>query len=372
MGDIESRDGEGMTPLMFAAEYGCADIVRLLLDNGANIESKDGGITALYCAAINGNDEVVKLLIRRGANLHIKDIDDSYSDSTPLDEAKECVVAIIEAAVKSTEVIYASSNELQPNRDYITFRHFNNNIIILSDNDIPDGFEFEGHPVFSLRHLRQFIDQPPPTSDNDENNFHQDAIHSILAEKHPAIVQRLQHWEMNPLHLITYLPQQFSNDAHGVTSSLLTKCPQAITSIDIDGMTPLHHAAINLLQRRISQECYDLLLERSPPIVVHQAIKAGMDWEYLHPILMTKLEALTMEDEESGLVTFMLAAKRYKGDDNDDAGMLCSLSMAYELLCLQPDVMKLYDESNMTSKRSLDEISLSNDDQNMKRCSLNA
>jgi len=272
----------------------------------------------------------------------------------------------------SFTAIYARSNELQQNRDNITFNDFNNNIVILSDNDIPDGFEFEGHPIITLRHLQQFIDQlPPPTADNDDD-IHLDAIHSILAEKHSAIVQRLLYWEMNPLHLITYLPQQFSNDAHGVTSSLLTKCPQAITSIDIDGMTPLHHAVINLPKKKISQECHDYLLARSPPIVVHKAIKAGMGWEYLHPIVMAKTDALTMEDEESGLVPFMLAAKRYKGDDDDNAGALASLSMAYELLCLQPDVLKVYDKSNMTSKRSLDEISLSNDDQNMKRCCLNA
>merc|ERR1712038_1966783 len=136
---------------------------------------------------------------------------------------------------------------------------------------------------------------------------------------------------------------------HKAISSLLTKWPQAITSIDIDGMTPLHHAAINLHKKKTSQVCHDLLLARSPPIVVHRAIKAGMDWEYLRPIAMAKTNALTLEDEESGLVPFMLAAKRYKGDDND--GALGSLSMAYELLCLQPDVMKDYDKSIMASKR---------------------
>merc|ERR1712038_1441303 len=155
-----------------------------------------------------------------------------------------------------------------------------------------------------------------------------------------------QYWGMNLLHLITYFPNEFSNDTNEVISSLLTKCPQATTSTDIDGMTPLHHAAINLLQRRTCQECHDYLLARSPPIVVHRAIKAGMDWEYLHPIVMAKTDALTMEDEESGLVPFMLAAEKCSNEDHD--GILRSLSMAYELLCLQPDVLKEYDESNMS------------------------
>merc|ERR1712165_381284 len=151
---------------------------------------------------------------------------------------------------------------------------------------------------------------------------------------------------------------------HEVISSLLTKCPQATTSIDIDGMTPLHHAAINLSKKQISQECHDLLLARSPPIFVHRAIKAGMDWEYLDPIVMTKLDALTMEDEESGLVPFMLVAEKCS---NEDVGMLRSLSVVYGLLCLQPDVLKDYDESNMAKKRSLDENTNSNDDHNTKQ-----
>merc|ERR1712038_467437 len=241
-------------------------------DEGVDVESRNGdGMTPLMVAAGNGND-AAKLLIGRGAHMHVKD----YEDSTPLDDAKDNsstgVVAIIEAAIKSTKAIYASSNELQQNRDNITFRDFNNNIIILSDNDILDGFEFEGHPIITLRHLRECTDQLP-TSDNDDD-IHRDAIHNILAEKHPAIAKRLQYWGMNLLHLITYFPQVFSNDAHEAISSLLTIYPQASKSADIDGMTPLHHAVINLSKKKTNRECHDLLLERSPPIVVHRAIEA--------------------------------------------------------------------------------------------------
>ena len=117
-----------------------------------------------------------------------------------------------------------------------------------------------------------------------------------------------------------YFPQACSsNDTHEAISSLLTKCPQATTSIDIDGMTPLHHAIINLPKKKISQECHELLLAQSPPTVVHRAIEAGMDWEYLHPIVMAKLNALTLEDEKSSLVPFMLAAEKCNNEDDDDS-----------------------------------------------------
>ena len=61
---------------------------------------------------------------------------------------------------------------------------------------------------------------------------------------------------------------------------------------------------------------------------------------------------LTMEDEDSGLVPFMLAAKKCSNDHVD--GVLESLSMVYELLCLKPDAMKEYHDNIMKSKRALD------------------
>ena len=168
-----------------------------------------------------------------------------------------------------------------------------------------------------------------------------------MAQIHPTIATRLQYWGLNVLHLIAYLPKELFNDTtmNEAISTILTKCPQASRSVDMDGMTPLHHATINLSQNKTSQECHDVLLARSSPIVVHKAIEAGMDWEYLHPIVMAKLNALTMEDEESGLVPFMLAAMKCNNDHAD--GVLGSLSMVYELLCLGPDVIKEFDESIM-------------------------
>ena len=168
-----------------------------------------------------------------------------------------------------------------------------------------------------------------------------------MAQIHPTIATRLQYWGLNVLHLIAYLPKELFNDTtmNEAISTIVTKCPQASRSVDMDGMTPLHHATINLSKNKTSQECHDVLLARSSPIVVHKAIEAGMGWEYLYPIVMTKLNALTMEDDESGLVPFMLAAM--KCNDNHVDGVLGSLSVVYELLCLKPDAMKEYDVSIM-------------------------
>mgnify|MGYP001372872841 CR=1 FL=1 len=172
-------------------------------------------------------------------------------------------------------VIYTSSQDLQHNRynNMVTFKDFSNNIIIVTDNNIPNGFEFEEHPVITLQHIQQCLDHLP-NSDN-EDNIPPNNIHDILAQIHPTIATRLQYWGLNVLHLIAYLPKVLCNDTtmNEAISTILTKCPQASRSVDMDGMTPLHHATINLSKNKTSQECHDVLLARSSPIVVHKHLK---------------------------------------------------------------------------------------------------
>ena len=101
--NIDVRGGSGNTPLIVAAERGNADIVRLLLERGAKIEVKGfrgktalmeaktaevaqllldngadinvsdaDGYTALIDAASEGHSEVIRALLDRGANMEAK------------------------------------------------------------------------------------------------------------------------------------------------------------------------------------------------------------------------------------------------------------------------------------------------------------
>ena len=55
-----------MTPLMNAADNGSIEIIRLLLDNGTNINNKDDyGDTVLHRSGRWGKDEEVNLLLKR-------------------------------------------------------------------------------------------------------------------------------------------------------------------------------------------------------------------------------------------------------------------------------------------------------------------
>ena len=66
--DVDSRDNCGCTPLMPASHAGYLDVVRLLLESGAVADSFDNyGWTPLMSALQGGHMDVVHLLLRSGA-----------------------------------------------------------------------------------------------------------------------------------------------------------------------------------------------------------------------------------------------------------------------------------------------------------------
>jgi len=81
--DLDVKDTTGRTPLLWAAKKGHEAMVRLLLEKGAELESKDKiyGQTPLSWAAKNGHEVVVKLLLDKGAEMESKDTE---YDLTPL------------------------------------------------------------------------------------------------------------------------------------------------------------------------------------------------------------------------------------------------------------------------------------------------
>jgi ankyrin repeat protein len=79
--NIEVKNYQGLTSLQSASLGGYLDIVRLLLDRGANIEAAGGSRrqTSLMFASMNGRLSVVKELLDRGANIEAAEHPDGWT-----------------------------------------------------------------------------------------------------------------------------------------------------------------------------------------------------------------------------------------------------------------------------------------------------
>jgi ankyrin repeat protein len=66
--DVNAKDNEGITALMYAVAFEHPEMVKLLIDAGADVNAKDNeGITALMVASFEGYTDIVELLIKAGA-----------------------------------------------------------------------------------------------------------------------------------------------------------------------------------------------------------------------------------------------------------------------------------------------------------------
>lgn len=74
-GDLEARNHNGDTALMWASLMGHKDVVELILDHGANADVSEpkSGATALMAAAARGNADVAQVLVEKGASINARD-----------------------------------------------------------------------------------------------------------------------------------------------------------------------------------------------------------------------------------------------------------------------------------------------------------
>ncbi|RWS15412.1 hypothetical protein B4U79_11950 [Dinothrombium tinctorium] len=61
---------DGRMPLHYAADYGQKDIIRFLIEKGANVNALDKhGISPLLAAIWEGHTDCIKLMIEKGASI---------------------------------------------------------------------------------------------------------------------------------------------------------------------------------------------------------------------------------------------------------------------------------------------------------------
>ena len=84
--NLAARNGTRVAPLHSAAAGGSVEIVRELLDRGADTRARqEGGFTPLHTAAGEGREEMVRLLLAHGADRVAR----SDAGKTPADMARE-------------------------------------------------------------------------------------------------------------------------------------------------------------------------------------------------------------------------------------------------------------------------------------------
>ena len=85
---ISARDSDGSTPLHCATWKGHQNVVELLLDLGADVNSRNNndhwGTTPLHAAAHANQRAIAELLIAHGADVHAKNL----NGRTPLAETE--------------------------------------------------------------------------------------------------------------------------------------------------------------------------------------------------------------------------------------------------------------------------------------------
>ena len=82
--DVNTKDERRETPLHWAVEYGHTEIAELLMAKDADVNAKDmHSKTPLHWAARKGSTQFIELLIAKGANVNAKDsIDQKFFQAT--------------------------------------------------------------------------------------------------------------------------------------------------------------------------------------------------------------------------------------------------------------------------------------------------
>ncbi|MEJ2406268.1 MAG: ankyrin repeat domain-containing protein [Candidatus Thiodiazotropha sp.] len=113
--DVEQKNSasgeyEGFTPLMMAINNGHEEVVRYLLDSGADVNASGKlGRTPLHLAAFNGMLELAQTLISQGANVNAKTVE----GATPMHSA----AIAIKNNVQVLQLLLANGADVNGGRD---------------------------------------------------------------------------------------------------------------------------------------------------------------------------------------------------------------------------------------------------------------
>ena len=99
--DVNIADVNGNTPLIVASELGHNEVVRTLIEAGAQIDSTNNvGKTALMACVSKGGKEIALMLIDAGVNLYVKDNKGKLYGDYALDAGHQEMITVISERIK--------------------------------------------------------------------------------------------------------------------------------------------------------------------------------------------------------------------------------------------------------------------------------
>ena len=128
--DINEKDDNGRTALFYACGNGDKEIVKMLLEAGANASLEDNkSISPIHQGALKGNKDILKMLVEKGADINSAD----GKGRTPLiyalmqrktEAAFQCIELGADINIKDDEghmpIDYAVSNGMREFVDFLS------------------------------------------------------------------------------------------------------------------------------------------------------------------------------------------------------------------------------------------------------------
>ncbi|XP_055537422.1 pre-mRNA splicing regulator USH1G [Wyeomyia smithii] len=104
--EANSKDVDGMTPVLWAAFEGRLEALKLLVGRGGDPDKSDQfGNTALHLAAAKGHMQCVDFLVQFGANLYALDIDKHSAKDLAAINNRDNILRYLDAAAANLEAV---------------------------------------------------------------------------------------------------------------------------------------------------------------------------------------------------------------------------------------------------------------------------
>jgi ankyrin repeat protein len=206
--DVNSQNKDGFTPLCSACRMGHLEIIRSLLQNGAEINLTDFqiGLSPLYIAVLYGHLDIVKLMLSEGAKTNIGKGVLGKSGLTALHYAAflpdnlENVVVIIECLIKSGADINAEAKTdssfykqlidailyLSHMEDHLIYKFLKNEFMkIIISSSVPDAYftPLDLAETFGNKRISAYLIDNGGRKSNNNYNFLKKKIFFSLFKK---------------------------------------------------------------------------------------------------------------------------------------------------------------------------------------------